>query len=221
MSRVAIRNLEILRDLAARDPTGPGCRLVLRFLASPAEILEADGRVGAVRVERNRLVQAGSGTIRSEGTGDVDTLEAGLVLRSVGYRGVPIPDVAFDSELHLIPNLAGRVLGQLANGDVDARLHEQLLAQLAELQVSVTAGPVRVVSARVLPDDTQAAIRERTIALCGGSVDVSFNVDESLIAGTRVEFSSQAVDATLADAVTAVRERFGELAPGPDEEADA
>ena len=110
LSRVAIRNLEILRDLAARDPKGPGRRLVLRFLASPAEILEADGRVGAVRVERNRLVQAGSGTIRSEGTGDVDTLEAGLVLRSVGYRGVPIPDVAFDSERHLIPNLAGRVL---------------------------------------------------------------------------------------------------------------
>ncbi len=118
-------------------------------------------------------------------------------------------------------DLAGRVLGRLADGDVEARLHEQLLAQLAELQVSVTAGPVRVVSARALSDDARAAIRERTVALCGGSVDVSFDVDESLIAGTRVEFSSQAVDATLADAVAAVRERFGELAPGPGEEADA
>jgi ferredoxin--NADP+ reductase len=84
--------------------------LVLKFLASPAEIVEADGRVGAVRIESNRLVQTVNGTSRSEGTGEFRGLDAGLVLRSVGYRGVPLPDVPFDSERHLIPNLAGRVL---------------------------------------------------------------------------------------------------------------
>jgi ferredoxin--NADP+ reductase len=83
---------------------------VLRFLASPTEILATDGSVGAVRVERNHLVPTGSGTVRSEGTGRVDTVEAGLVLRSVGYRGVPLPGVPFDSDRHLIPNRAGRIL---------------------------------------------------------------------------------------------------------------
>lgn len=107
--RVATRNLEILREQAVRGPSGEERRLVLRFLASPVEILGADGRASAVRVERNRLVKTGSAYIRSEGTGEVDTLAAGLVLRSVGYRGVPLPDVPFDSERHLIPNVAGRV----------------------------------------------------------------------------------------------------------------
>ena len=109
-SRAAKRNLDILHELAVREGVVSGRRLVLRFLASPTEILGADGRVGAVRVERNHLVPTGSGTVRSEGTGRIDTVEAGLVLRSVGYRGVPLPGVPFDSDRHLIPNRAGRVL---------------------------------------------------------------------------------------------------------------
>ena len=107
--RVATRNLEILRDLAGRAPLAGARRLVLRFLVSPVEILATDGHVGAVRVERNRLVRTDSGYIRSEGTGEFHILDAGLVLRSVGYRGVPLPGVPFDGERHLIPNLAGRV----------------------------------------------------------------------------------------------------------------
>jgi ferredoxin--NADP+ reductase len=109
-SRVARRNLDILRELAGGEGGVAGRRLVLRFLASPTEILGVDGRVGAVRVERNLLVPTASGTVRSEGTGRIDTVEAGLVLRSVGYRGVPLPGVPFDSDRHLIPNRAGRVL---------------------------------------------------------------------------------------------------------------
>ena len=107
--RVATRNLEILRDLAARPPVAVARRMVLRFQVSPVEILDLDGRVGAVRIERNRLAQMDSGYIRSEGTGEFDTVATGLVLRSVGYRGVPLPDVPFDPDRHLIPNLAGRV----------------------------------------------------------------------------------------------------------------
>ena len=107
--RVATRNLEILRDLAARPPVEGARRLVLRFQASPAEMVDLDGRVGAVRIERNRLVPTDSGYIRSEGTGAFDTLDTGLVLRSVGYQGVPLPGVPFDEKRHLIPNLAGRL----------------------------------------------------------------------------------------------------------------
>ncbi len=108
-SRVADRNMNILRELAAREPTGAERRLVLRFLTSPVELLEAGGQIGAVRLERNRLVTGAGGYLRSEGTGGFDSIDAGLVLRSVGYRGVPLTDVPFDRDRALIPNVRGRV----------------------------------------------------------------------------------------------------------------
>ena len=40
---------------------------------------------------------------------DVDTIECGLVLRSVGYRAVPLPDVPFDERSFVLPNERGRV----------------------------------------------------------------------------------------------------------------
>ena len=38
------------------------------------------------------------------------TIECGLVLRSVGYRAVPLPDVPFDERHFVLPNKRGRVL---------------------------------------------------------------------------------------------------------------
>jgi ferredoxin--NADP+ reductase len=43
-------------------------------------------------------------------TGQEELIEAGLVLRSVGYRGVPLPGVPFDDRAGVIPTLGGRVL---------------------------------------------------------------------------------------------------------------
>ncbi len=118
--RVA-RNLEILSELAARAPTGAPRRLVFRFLASPVELLGKDGRVRSVRLERNRLVKRPGGPIAAEGTGERETLDAGLVLRSVGYRGVPLPGVPFDERRGVIPNRGGRVLaapgGEIVAGE--------------------------------------------------------------------------------------------------------
>jgi ferredoxin--NADP+ reductase len=68
-----------------------------------------DGRVGTVVVERNRLVRTQSGYIQSEGTGSTTRLDAGLILRSVGYRAVPLPGVPFDESRHVVPNEGGRV----------------------------------------------------------------------------------------------------------------
>ena len=41
---------------------------------------------------------------------EVETIECGLVLRSVGYRAVPLPDVPFDERHFVLPNERGRVL---------------------------------------------------------------------------------------------------------------
>jgi ferredoxin--NADP+ reductase len=80
------------------------------FLASPVEILGENGQVVAVRIERNRLVMDENGGLRAKGTGVFETIEAGMVLRSVGYRGVPLPGVPFDEASYTITNIAGRVV---------------------------------------------------------------------------------------------------------------
>ncbi|MDT8436563.1 MAG: FAD-dependent oxidoreductase [Gemmatimonadota bacterium] len=107
--RVA-RNLGILADFAARPPAGAPRRVVFRFLASPVEIQGRDGRAAGVRLEWNRLEPGPGGAPRAVGTGETETLEAGLVLRSVGYRGVPLPGLPFDERRGTVPNAAGRVL---------------------------------------------------------------------------------------------------------------
>ena len=45
------------------------------------------------------------------GTGELETLDAQLVLRSVGYQSVPLAGLPFDAQSHTVPNAAGRVLG--------------------------------------------------------------------------------------------------------------
>jgi ferredoxin--NADP+ reductase len=82
----------------------------MRFLASPAEIVGMNGRMTAVRIEHNELVVDSNGGLRSKGTGTFETIEAGLVLRSIGYRTVPIESVPFDYATSTINNIAGQVV---------------------------------------------------------------------------------------------------------------
>jgi ferredoxin--NADP+ reductase len=44
------------------------------------------------------------------GTGRYEDIEAQLVLRSVGYRGVPLEGLPFDTGHGTVPHLAGRIL---------------------------------------------------------------------------------------------------------------
>jgi ferredoxin/flavodoxin---NADP+ reductase len=107
----ARKNVELLREFAARPPrTGARRRIVLRFLRSPVEI-RGNGRVAAVDIRRNEIVRAADGSLRARAVdGEVETIGAGLVLRSVGYRAVPLPDVPFDERHWVLPNERGRVL---------------------------------------------------------------------------------------------------------------
>ena len=105
----ARRNVEILRDFAARAPSGKPKRVVLRFLVSPVAI-RGDGSVEAVELVRNRLEHGGEGAIRARATDEHETIDAGLVFRSIGYRGVPIEGVPFDEWKGTIPNEEGRVV---------------------------------------------------------------------------------------------------------------
>jgi ferredoxin--NADP+ reductase len=108
-NRIAINNVQILRGYAERPATSAPRRIVMRFLASSVELIGDNGRVTAVKIERNTLVPDGRGGLRAQGAGEFEMIEAGLVLRSVGYRGVALPGVPFDEKRFIIPNDAGRV----------------------------------------------------------------------------------------------------------------
>jgi ferredoxin--NADP+ reductase len=105
----ARRNYDLLQEYAARAPEGKPRRIVLRFLVSPVAIL-GDERVEAVEIVRNELV-ADEGRIVARPTGETETIACGLVLRSVGYKGVALPGVPFDERSGTMPNERGTVAG--------------------------------------------------------------------------------------------------------------
>jgi ferredoxin/flavodoxin---NADP+ reductase len=97
------RNAEVLRGFAARTPAGKRKRVVLRFLHSPVAIL-GEERVEGLELVRNRLEEGAA-----VATDEHETLACGLVFRSIGYRGVALPEVPFDERSGTIPNEGGRV----------------------------------------------------------------------------------------------------------------
>ncbi len=115
VARAARTNLRLLREHAAREPRGRPRAVRLHFWARPQRVLGTD-RVSGVRVESTRLDAEG----RLAGTGHTTDLPAGMVLRSVGYAGVPLPGVPFDPERRTVPQERGRVLdaeGRVVGGD--------------------------------------------------------------------------------------------------------
>ena len=103
--------LDLLAECAAR-PEPEGRRIRLAFFASPMKVTAgADGRASTLTAGRNRPVTDDSGAaVGIEPTGETVGLETGLVLTSVGYRGVAVPGLPFDDAAGIIPHLDGRVL---------------------------------------------------------------------------------------------------------------
>ena len=107
----ARRNVERLQAYAAA-PRDPSARrtIELRFLRSPVAIHGTD-RVEAIEVVRNELYRDDNGALRARAaTDETETIACGLVLSSVGYRAVPLPDVPFDERAYVLPNDRGRVV---------------------------------------------------------------------------------------------------------------
>ncbi|MDX6570676.1 MAG: ferredoxin/flavodoxin---NADP+ reductase [Gaiellales bacterium] len=113
------RNVEILRSYAARAPAGKPKRIVLRFLLSPTALLAGeDGHLGALELTRNELLAAPDGALRAQATEESERIEAGLVFRAIGYRGIPLPGVPFDERGGVIPNAGGRILESASGAPV-------------------------------------------------------------------------------------------------------
>lgn len=109
---VTRKNVDVLREFAARPLTGKPRRVHLRFLVSPVELMADKGAVSGIKLEKNCL-EGG----QAVGTGEYEVLPVQMVLRSVGYRGVALPGVPFDEKRGIIPHQRGRVaLGSYAAG---------------------------------------------------------------------------------------------------------
>ncbi len=103
-----VRKVETLRRLAVRPITGASKRIVLRFLASPVA-LQGNGKLEQLVVVRNALERDDTGALRARPTQKQSTVDTGLVLRAIGYRGCPFPGLPFDDRRGVIENHLGRV----------------------------------------------------------------------------------------------------------------
>lgn len=113
--KVAAKNVEIIQRYAQQGPTGKPKQIIMRFLASPVEIIGTD-RVEGLKIVKNTLYAAEDGSLRPRATNETEIIPVGLVFRSVGYRGVPLPGVPFYDKWGIIPNEKGRVLTDIKNG---------------------------------------------------------------------------------------------------------
>jgi ferredoxin--NADP+ reductase len=115
---MAKRNYDTLVAYSKAERSNASRTIRLRFLASPVELSGEDGRVRRVRIERNKLVVDDLGSLRAKGTGAFETIEAGLVLRAVGYRTAPLPGIPYDETTSTLMNVAGRLAGSSGDEEI-------------------------------------------------------------------------------------------------------
>lgn len=120
--RETTAKVEIIQSYAGNTADGKNRSLTVRFLVSPTEIIEKDGQVGGMTLVKNELYLNERGTLRPRATDQTETLDCGLVFRSIGYRGVPLPDIPFREDWGTIPNELGRILDE-PNGDAQTGLY--------------------------------------------------------------------------------------------------
>lgn len=100
--------VKALTNYAMQEEHSATRRIHIHMFHAPVEILaDENGNVTALRTERTQLI--GDGTV--EGTGQYVDTPVQAVYRAVGYYSSPIPGVPFDEQRGVIPNTAGRVLG--------------------------------------------------------------------------------------------------------------
>lgn len=179
--RTRDRNLEILREYAARPRSGAPRCIVLHFLVSPVEIIGSE-RVEALVVAHNELYESEDGSLRPQPTERRTTLPVGLVFRAIGYQGVPLPGIPFDAMAGVIPNQAGRI--------IDPRTGEPVAGEYVVGWIK--RGPRGIIGTN--KPDSQETVRMLLDDLAGGRLDKaevpSRGVLERLLAERRHDFVS-------------------------------
>lgn len=104
------QNIKVLRKYVDEPPREAKRRIVFRFCTSPVE-LRGEERVESIVLGRNELVHDDNGRVVAKDTGQREELPVQLVVRAVGYRGVPTPGLPFDERSGTIPHTDGRIEG--------------------------------------------------------------------------------------------------------------
>ena len=104
------KNVETISEYADRPNAGKSRQLHIRFLVSPTELMGEGGQVSAMKLVKNELVQRDNGSVGPRATDQEETIPVGLVFRSVGYWGKPLPDIPFNDDRGTIRNEGGRVV---------------------------------------------------------------------------------------------------------------
>ncbi|KAH1131954.1 hypothetical protein J1N35_003332 [Gossypium stocksii] len=115
-SRIHRRIYELLSKAATAGPSQPSSgqrELHFVFFHQPDRFLESydkKGYVSGVHLEKTALKGIGSEKQIAIGTGQFENLSCGIVLKSIGYKSVPVDDLPFDNQKGVVPNVKGRVL---------------------------------------------------------------------------------------------------------------
>ena len=107
---ISQRKVDTLKSLADQQTANASKKIVLKFLASPIQITGTD-HVEQLTICRNELIEK-NGKKQAVATSETETLETGLILRAIGYRGSVFPGLPFDEKRGTIANQAGRVADQ-------------------------------------------------------------------------------------------------------------
>jgi len=155
-------NIKVLRGYAEREPRGAKRRIVFRFCTSPIE-LKGEGRIESIVLGRNALVDD-NGRIVAKDTGEREEVPAQLVVRAVGYRGVPTPGLPFDDRSGTIPH---------ANGRIDGRRNEYVVGWIKR-------GPTGVIGSN--KSDSQETVDTLVSDLSGADLaEVDGDYSEKLV----------------------------------------
>lgn len=170
------RMVEITQGYAGAVADKPR-KLTIRFLVSPVALLgNENGQVERLRLVKNELVAGRNGRLQANPTDQFEEIPAGLVFRSIGYRGVALPGVPFREDWGVIWNENGRVFdpvlqcpvrGEYTTGWIKrgpsgiigtnkpdaAETADHMLADLQAGQLLQPASPS--------PEDAEAFIRQR------------------------------------------------------------
>ncbi len=109
--RSLVKKIEILNSYSEDIEFEKSKKLHIRFLVSPLEIIgDEGGKVKAIKLVKNELYKTDDGSLRPRATDETEELDVGLVFRSIGYHGVPLPEVPFHEKWGVIHNEKGRVI---------------------------------------------------------------------------------------------------------------
>ena len=114
--RSLVKKIEILNAYSEDIEFQKSKKLHIRFLVSPVEIVgDQEGKVKSIKLVKNELYKTDDGSLRPRATDETEELEVGLVFRSIGYLGVPLPEVPFHERWGVIHNEKGRVIDPETN----------------------------------------------------------------------------------------------------------